>query len=83
MIVEETNKYADQKIQSTTWKPQSHVKKWTPVDNDEIYVYLRMIMLMGIIQKPTLENSNCVSPAQGIFGSILYILVLTQMSTLL
>jgi hypothetical protein len=26
MIVEETNKYADQKIQSTMWKPQSRVK---------------------------------------------------------
>jgi hypothetical protein len=56
MIAEETNKYADQKIQSATWKPQSRVKSWTPVNSDEIYVYLGMIMLMGIIQKPTLKK---------------------------
>jgi hypothetical protein len=36
MILEETSKYADQKIQSTTLKPRSRVKSWTPVDNDEI-----------------------------------------------
>jgi hypothetical protein len=55
MIVEERNKYADQKVQSMTWKPRSRVKSWPPVDSDEVYVYLGMIMLMGIIQKPTLK----------------------------
>jgi hypothetical protein len=38
------------------WKPQSHVKSWTPIDNDEIYENLGMIMLMGIIKKRTLKS---------------------------
>jgi hypothetical protein len=54
MIVEETNKYADKKIQSTTWKPRSREKS-TPVDNKEFY-FLGMIMLIGTIQKPTLKS---------------------------
>jgi hypothetical protein len=62
MIVEETNNYADQKIQSTMWKPRSRVKSWTPVNNDEIYVCLGIIMLMGIIQKPTLKSSFSKNP---------------------
>jgi hypothetical protein len=56
MIVEETNKYANQKIQSTTWKPPGCVKSWTPADNEKIYVHLVMIMLIGIIQKPILKK---------------------------
>jgi cytoskeletal protein RodZ len=62
MIVEETNKYANQKIQLTTWKPQSHVKSWTPINNDEIQMYLGIIMLMGIIKKPNLKSYFSKNP---------------------
>jgi hypothetical protein len=51
-IVNETNSYAEQKTRSTTWKPRSRVKSWTPVGSEEIFVYLGLIMLMGIVQKP-------------------------------
>jgi hypothetical protein len=53
MIVAETNRYADQKIRSQSWKPRSRVNSWMPVDNNEIYVYLDLIMLMGTVQKPS------------------------------
>jgi hypothetical protein len=52
MIVAETNRYTDQKIRSQPWKPHSHVNSWVPVDKNEIYVYLDLIMLMEIVHNP-------------------------------
>ena len=55
-IVTETNRYAEQYIESCTLKPRSRVRNWEPVTGDEIYVVLGLLMLMGIIQKPTLKS---------------------------
>jgi hypothetical protein len=55
MIVAETNRYADQKIRSQSWKPRSRVNSWVPLDKNEIYVYLGLIKLMGIVQKPSIK----------------------------
>lgn len=38
LIVSETNRYAEQKIQGQNWKPRSRVNSWIPVDKEEIYV---------------------------------------------
>jgi len=52
-IVEELNRYADQKIAHT---PQFHLtrrqKKWKPVNCDEILIFIAARTLMGIDQKP-------------------------------
>jgi hypothetical protein len=44
------------------WKPRSCIKSWTPVDNNEIYVNVGMIMLMDIIKKPTLKSFFSKNP---------------------
>jgi hypothetical protein len=62
MIVAETNRYADQKIRSQSWKPCSRVNSWVPVDKNEIYVYLGLIMLMGIVQKPSIKACFSKNP---------------------
>jgi uncharacterized membrane protein len=31
------------------------MRDWEPVSEDEIYVVLALFMLMGIVQKPTLQ----------------------------
>jgi uncharacterized membrane protein len=32
------------------------MRDWKPVSEDEIYVVLALFMLMGIVQKPTLQS---------------------------
>ena len=54
--VAETNRYDEYCIQSTMLKPRSHMRRWQPVTSDEIYVDLGLIMLMSILQKPTLKS---------------------------
>jgi hypothetical protein len=55
-VIVETNKYVEQYIQKCTLKPRSHVRKWEPVTGEEIYVALGLMMLMGIVQMPTLKS---------------------------
>jgi hypothetical protein len=50
------------KRQSTTWKPRTRVKSWTPVESEEIYVYVRLIMQMGIIQKSSIKSYFSKNP---------------------
>jgi hypothetical protein len=57
MIVHGTNIYAEQCI---VWKGRaiplrSRIRDWKPVTVEEIYVVLELLMLMGIVQKPTLS----------------------------
>jgi hypothetical protein len=54
--VAETNRYAAYYTQSTVLKPRSHMRSWQPVTSDEIYVVLRLMMLMGIVQKSALKS---------------------------
>ena len=75
LIVRETNTYAAQKIQARSFIPlRSRMWDWKPVTNtNEMYVVLAFFMLMGIIQKPTLQSyfsKNCIL-ATPIFGPII------------
>jgi hypothetical protein len=58
LIVDETNKYAQQEI-SKSIKPRtfsSRIRKWEDVTVDKMYVVLALFMLTGIVQKPTLRS---------------------------
>jgi hypothetical protein len=58
LIVDETNKYAQQEI-SKSIKPLtfcSRIRKWEDVTVDEMYVVLMLFMLIGNVQKPTLRS---------------------------
>ncbi|XP_023703521.1 piggyBac transposable element-derived protein 4-like [Cryptotermes secundus] len=58
LIVDETNRYAQQEIAKSV-RPltfRSRLWKWEDVTVDEMYVVLALIMLTGIVQKPTLRS---------------------------
>jgi hypothetical protein len=58
LIVDETNRYAQQEI-SKSIRPhtcRSRFRKWEDVTVEEMYVVLALIMLTGIVQKPTLRS---------------------------
>jgi hypothetical protein len=56
IIVDETDKYAQQEI-SKSIKPLmfcSKIRMWEDVTVDKMYMVLALFMLIGIVQKPTL-----------------------------
>lgn len=55
-IVNETNRYAEQYLQSHTLKRHSRLHKWQPVTIEEMYVLFAVYMLMGIVQKPSVSS---------------------------
>jgi hypothetical protein len=58
LIVDESNRYAQQEISKIT-RPlpfRSRIWKWVDVTLDEMYVILAIIMLTGIAQRPTLRS---------------------------
>lgn len=59
IISYETNKYADEKKNTlhlpNKLKPHSRILKYTETDPDEMYAFHALILLMGIIRKPSLE----------------------------
>jgi len=52
LIVCETNRYAHQYIQHNVIPPHSPVRTWTPTTRDEIYAFIGLSLLMGLIYKP-------------------------------
>ena len=57
-IVEQTNLYATQYISSHTLPPRSRVHSWTkePFTRDELHKFLSLIIVMGLVNLPTLED---------------------------
>ncbi|GBO24569.1 PiggyBac transposable element-derived protein 4 [Araneus ventricosus] len=51
-IASETNRYAEDFIEKNDLTPSSRVQKWKDVDSSEIRVFLGIIILQGIVQKP-------------------------------
>jgi hypothetical protein len=58
IIICKTNIYAEQCIVSRVCKTPlcSRMRNWKPITVDKIYVVLALIMLMGIVQKPTIRS---------------------------
>lgn len=57
VIVEETNRYAEQRIQRQTPLPLfSRLRKWTPVTVDELKVFLALTIAMGLVRKPDIAD---------------------------
>ena len=59
-LVEQTNLYAEQSIDSQTAKneqlPHSRSRAWKPVNISEMKKFLGLMFLTGIVRKPTLED---------------------------
>ncbi|CAC5402794.1 unnamed protein product [Mytilus coruscus] len=56
VLVKETNRYAEHRISMGNLKPRSRLHMWRPVCNEEMKAFLGLLLLMGIIQKPTLAS---------------------------
>ncbi|XP_054918033.2 piggyBac transposable element-derived protein 4-like [Dermacentor andersoni] len=52
MVVEETNRNAAEKVKGCGPCEHSRVKKWVPVTEEEMWVFLGLLLLQGIVQKP-------------------------------
>lgn len=71
-IVEETNNYAQQKINLTPISKFSRLSKWVPTTVEEIQNWLGLVLWMGLVQMPEVEmywsNSTLFSTS---FGKII------------
>ena len=74
-MVRETNRYAGQFIDATTLKPRSRMHNWKETDPCEMKEFLGLMILMGIIQKPSISSyrsMNIVDSLLNHFQSIYY-----------
>ncbi|GFX57313.1 piggyBac transposable element-derived protein 4 [Trichonephila clavipes] len=52
MIVQETNRYAEQYIHKTVCKEGSRWKKWTETNVEELRLFFAVLLLQEVIKKP-------------------------------
>jgi len=52
LVVMQTNRYAEQYIASHVLPPHSSINRWHPTDRDDMYMFLGLSVLMGIVYKP-------------------------------
>jgi len=62
LIVEETNRYADQYINRETISSESRVNDWKAVTTEELWNFLALTLLMGIDRKPGIPDYWSNSP---------------------
>jgi len=73
-FVVQTNIFADHFIQShPQLPPHSRVRKWVETDEEEMKKFLALVLLMGIIHKPTVEMywSTDVLYATPVFSAVM------------
>jgi len=61
-MVRETNRYAVQYINATTLKSSSRMHSWKETDPCEMKKFLVLMILMGIIQKPSISSYWSTDP---------------------
>ena len=59
-MVTETNRYAQQTLQSGSLKLQSRITKWSPTDPAEIKVFLGLLLWMGLVHCQILDKQFLV-----------------------
>ena len=55
LLVDETNRFAQQYIAANVIPPHSAVNDWQPTDQNEMFSFLGLCVLMGIVYKPRLN----------------------------
>lgn len=55
IMVEETNRYADQYFDLNRVKPNARAQKWFDTDFNEMHKFIGIIMIMGIVKYPELR----------------------------
>ena len=61
-IVQETNRYAFQKIQAGQFTPSSYLNNWKNTDISEIYVFLALMMLNSCNKKRDMKLQWSTDP---------------------
>lgn len=56
ILVQQTNMYAEQFITSHTLSSKSRVNRWHDTDTNEMWKFIGIMWLMGIVGKPTIES---------------------------
>lgn len=71
IIVQETNRYANNVITSTVLSHRSRMKQWKDTTPSEILEFLALIILMGMVKKPALSLYFSTDPIYStpIFGA--------------
>ena len=55
-LVDETNRYANAKIVGQNLSPECRLQTWVPVTVDEIKVFFALCILMGMVNKESIED---------------------------
>lgn len=61
-IVQETNRYAGQKLQTDTLTPSSYLRKWKDTDISEMYVFFALMMLNSCNRKRDMKLQWSTDP---------------------
>ena len=72
-IVEQTNLYAQQTINSRTLTRKSRLKKWVPTNTDELRKFIGLVIAMGLNHKPSIDKywSNFSLYEQNFFPKVM------------
>jgi len=73
ITVAKTNRYAEQYIAKNVIPPHSAVNQWQSTEENEIYAFLGLTVLMGIVYEPRMSMywSSDELYETGIFGKIM------------
>jgi len=56
LLVSETNRYAEQKLNKSDLTPCSRMHKWKPTNPEEIKKFLGLILYMGVVKVNPIAN---------------------------
>ncbi|XP_050452172.1 uncharacterized protein LOC126851875 [Cataglyphis hispanica] len=56
LLVLETNRYAEQKLNKSELTPSSRMHKWTPTNSEEIKKFLGLMLWMGFVKANPVSN---------------------------
>ena len=62
LFVDETNRYAMQYINKAIKKPRSRVNQWNATDAPEMKKFIGLLLAMGIVKKPNIEDYWSTDP---------------------
>ena len=55
-MVHETNRYAEQQVQTQKLTKRSKPHQWRPTTDEEMFTFLGIILEMGLLQMPEIDN---------------------------
>ncbi|KAK3108291.1 hypothetical protein FSP39_004996 [Pinctada imbricata] len=71
ILVDETNRYANQYLNNSNYNPKPHSRTldWHETDEEEMSAFLGLYLSMGILKKPTIESYWNQSDSSWLYNS--------------